>query len=141
MMLRPRFLARFLAWLGGYFWIPCPLCGRYFAGFEWTSDQYSSDITFVRHEPVVGIDPASDSDTIVRTVTVEAFVPGTSKLESITVLYGEDEDEGLEWAYEQAEHALRMRLFVRPSTIPHPAGSGGIAICPVCTAEGRGRRS
>ena len=139
-MLRPRFLARFLAWLGRYFWIPCPLCGRYFAGFEWTLDEYSSDITFVRHEPVVGIDPASDDPSvIVFTVTVEAFVPGASKLESITVLYGED--EGLEWAYEQAEHALRMRLFVRPSTIPNPAGSGGTAICPVCTAEGKGRRS
>jgi hypothetical protein len=141
-MLRPRFLARFLAWLCGFFWIPCPLCGRYFAGFEWTLDEYSSDITFVRHEPVVAVDPVSDDPSaIVFTVTVEAFVPGASKLESITVLYGEDEAEGLEWAYEQAENALRARLLVRPSSIPNPTGSGGIAICPICTAEGKGRRS
>ena len=138
-MLRPRFLARFLAWLGRYFWIPCPLCGRYFAGFEWTLDEYSSDITFVRHEPVISIDFAvSGDDVIVYSVTVDAAVPGGPS-ETITIVYSDD--EGLEWAYEQAEHALRMRLFVRPSTIPNPAGSGGIAICPICTAEGKGRRS
>ena len=34
MMIKPRFVARFLAWLGGYFWLPCPVCGEYFAGFE-----------------------------------------------------------------------------------------------------------
>ena len=33
-MIYPRFLARFLAWLGGYFWLPCPLCNQPFAGFE-----------------------------------------------------------------------------------------------------------
>lgn len=33
-MIYPRFLARFLAWFGGYFWLPCPACGEYFAGFE-----------------------------------------------------------------------------------------------------------
>jgi hypothetical protein len=31
----PRTLHRFYAWLLGYFWIPCPLCGRYFGGHEW----------------------------------------------------------------------------------------------------------
>ena len=30
----PRFLAQFLAWLIGYFWLPCPHCGEMFAGFE-----------------------------------------------------------------------------------------------------------
>ena len=33
-MLRPRWLARFLAFVGGYFWLPCPLCNQMFAGFE-----------------------------------------------------------------------------------------------------------
>lgn len=31
----PRWVARLLAFLGGYFWLPCPLCRRPFAGFEW----------------------------------------------------------------------------------------------------------
>jgi hypothetical protein len=33
--LRPRRIAQFLAWLTRYFWTPCPLCGKAFAGFEW----------------------------------------------------------------------------------------------------------
>jgi hypothetical protein len=33
-MIYPRFLAKFLAWLLGYFWAPCPNCGEPFAGFE-----------------------------------------------------------------------------------------------------------
>lgn len=33
-MIYPRFLAQFLAWLGGYFWLPCPVCKENFAGFE-----------------------------------------------------------------------------------------------------------
>jgi hypothetical protein len=28
-------LHRLYAWALGYFWIPCPLCGRYFGGHEW----------------------------------------------------------------------------------------------------------
>ena len=35
MMIHPRFIAQALAWLSGYFWIPCPICHRPFAGFEW----------------------------------------------------------------------------------------------------------
>mgnify|MGYP001612338502 CR=1 FL=1 len=35
MRIRPRFLAQALAFLGGYFWLPCPICGEPFAGFEW----------------------------------------------------------------------------------------------------------
>lgn len=33
-MMWPRFIARFFAWLGGYFWLPCPICKEPFAGFE-----------------------------------------------------------------------------------------------------------
>ena len=35
MRIHPRALARFLAWLSGYFWLPCPVCREPFAGFEW----------------------------------------------------------------------------------------------------------
>jgi hypothetical protein len=38
MMIHPRFLARALAWWGGYFWLPCPICNEPFAGFEWGSE-------------------------------------------------------------------------------------------------------
>jgi hypothetical protein len=33
-MVRPRWIARLAAWILGYFWLPCPSCGRDFAGFE-----------------------------------------------------------------------------------------------------------
>lgn len=31
----PRFLHRLYAFFNGYFWLPCPLCGRHFGGHEW----------------------------------------------------------------------------------------------------------
>jgi len=31
---RPRFLNAIVALLGGYFWLPCPICGKNFAGYE-----------------------------------------------------------------------------------------------------------
>jgi hypothetical protein len=30
----PSWLREFAACLLGYFWLPCPLCGKMFAGFE-----------------------------------------------------------------------------------------------------------
>jgi ribosome-binding protein aMBF1 (putative translation factor) len=33
-MRRPRWLQHFIAWLLGYFWLPCPICGRMFGGQE-----------------------------------------------------------------------------------------------------------
>jgi hypothetical protein len=33
--LRWRRLNHFYAWLHGYFWVPCPLCGRMFGGHEY----------------------------------------------------------------------------------------------------------
>ena len=33
-MTMPRWVHRFRAWLGGYFWTPCPRCGRMFGGHE-----------------------------------------------------------------------------------------------------------
>lgn len=35
MMVRPRWIAHLIANVLGYFWLPCPLCGEMFAGFEW----------------------------------------------------------------------------------------------------------
>lgn len=29
-----RFLHRCYAWVFGYFWLPCPVCGKYFGGHE-----------------------------------------------------------------------------------------------------------
>jgi hypothetical protein len=31
----PRWVNRIYAWLFGYFWLPCPICRRYFGGHEW----------------------------------------------------------------------------------------------------------
>ena len=33
-MRAPRWLRRRRASLGGYFWLPCPICGEYFGGYE-----------------------------------------------------------------------------------------------------------
>jgi hypothetical protein len=32
----PTWLRRWRARAGNYFWLPCDLCGQYFAGYEWT---------------------------------------------------------------------------------------------------------
>ena len=34
-MKRPRWTQRWRAVIGGYFWLPCPLCHREFGGHEW----------------------------------------------------------------------------------------------------------
>ena len=36
--MRPRWLAAVQAVRCGYFWIPCPICKKRFAGFEWRGD-------------------------------------------------------------------------------------------------------
>ena len=42
----PRWLHRFYAWLGGYFWLPCHLCGRNTGGHEWKDrNGLSSSVT------------------------------------------------------------------------------------------------
>ena len=38
-MIRPRWVAKCIAHLGGYFWLPCPICAEPFAGFEWGENQ------------------------------------------------------------------------------------------------------
>ncbi len=38
---RPRWLFRFHARLFGYFWLPCPACGRAFSGWEWGRDDHT----------------------------------------------------------------------------------------------------
>jgi len=42
-MIQPRWLARFMAWFGGYFWMPCPICHEPFAGFEWGPQSLMKD--------------------------------------------------------------------------------------------------
>jgi len=31
---KPRWVQRLIAFFGGYFWLPCPICGRKFGGHE-----------------------------------------------------------------------------------------------------------
>jgi hypothetical protein len=40
----PRWMHRTYARLGGYFWLPCPLCGQYFAGHEWRDHDGKSSV-------------------------------------------------------------------------------------------------
>ena len=45
-MYRLRLFAKLKAHLLGYFWLPCPVCGEYYAGFE--HGKHSWPITFER---------------------------------------------------------------------------------------------
>ena len=36
----PRSLHKLYAHVFGYFWLPCPLCGRMFGGHEWGTGDY-----------------------------------------------------------------------------------------------------
>ncbi len=38
---RPRWLYRLHAFLFGYFWLPCDVCGRPFSGWEWGNDGHT----------------------------------------------------------------------------------------------------
>ena len=38
----PRIFHRFYAWLFGYFWLPCPICGRFFGGHEESANLMTS---------------------------------------------------------------------------------------------------
>lgn len=42
--MKARALARWVAYIGGWFWLPCPLCGAEFGGQEWR-DQVATDGT------------------------------------------------------------------------------------------------
>ena len=54
-----RRLARFRAEIGGYFWLPCPLCGEFFGGQEW-KDRGGTSSSLPTETPglYVGICPA-----------------------------------------------------------------------------------
>lgn len=39
-VVRPRWVAFLWAKAFGYFWLPCPICNRKFAGFEWGASLY-----------------------------------------------------------------------------------------------------
>jgi hypothetical protein len=38
---RPRFAYKIHAALSGHFWIPCPICGTPFSGWEWGMDAHT----------------------------------------------------------------------------------------------------
>jgi hypothetical protein len=44
---RFRFLHQVYALLGGYFWLPCPSCGRMFGGHEWKD--YDGKPSSIKH--------------------------------------------------------------------------------------------
>lgn len=44
-MIRPRILAKVLADIDGYFWLPCPICHEPFAGFEWGRESLMRDLS------------------------------------------------------------------------------------------------
>lgn len=44
-MIQPRILAKALAAIGGYFWLPCEICGEPFAGFEWGSESLMTSLS------------------------------------------------------------------------------------------------
>lgn len=45
----PRWWQHLRALIGGYFWIPCPACGRCFSGLEWARDGHTVyDVTTSR---------------------------------------------------------------------------------------------
>lgn len=51
-----RLFAMFAARAGGFFWLPCPSCGKHFGGHEWSGfGGHSSSIpTDVRRDPDTG---------------------------------------------------------------------------------------
>ena len=40
--MKHRLWNHFIATFGGYFWIPCPLCGQMMGGHEWKKSDYAS---------------------------------------------------------------------------------------------------
>ena len=43
-MIKRRWLAKLLANVGGYFWMPCPICHEPFAGFEWGQESIQETV-------------------------------------------------------------------------------------------------
>lgn len=48
----PRLLNRAYAFVFGYFWLPCPLCGFYYGGHEW---EMGSWVVLRWYEPGHGV--------------------------------------------------------------------------------------
>jgi hypothetical protein len=42
--MKPRWWAKLRADFGGYFWLPCPVCGRMFGGHEWDYKNLASTV-------------------------------------------------------------------------------------------------
>ena len=40
---RPRFIQWIYAFIHGYFWLPCPICGENFGGHEWAHDLHTGE--------------------------------------------------------------------------------------------------
>lgn len=48
-MLYSRLVNKFYANMNGYFWLPCPICGKKFGGHEWLVDEQWSNIPDPEH--------------------------------------------------------------------------------------------
>ena len=60
-----RTLHRIYAWMFGYFWLPCPVCGRMFGGHEIANAFTAALITDHGHAYCVCPDPQCSHDTAV----------------------------------------------------------------------------
>jgi hypothetical protein len=55
--MRLRALNHLRAWCGGYFWLPCPLCGQEFGGHEWKAAPGKSATITITADSGKGICP------------------------------------------------------------------------------------
>ena len=52
-----RLLNRIYAFIHGYFWLPCPICGQYFGGHEWKTDSPNAFVQLADDTGGTGICP------------------------------------------------------------------------------------
>ena len=52
--MKRRLLNKIYAFIHGYFWLPCPICGQYFGGHEWQTDREASAV-MLENDAIGGI--------------------------------------------------------------------------------------
>jgi hypothetical protein len=92
-----RWFERFVAWAGGYFWLPCPMCGEMFGGHEIANMFTAAVIGEDGHAYCVCPKPQCNHDAAVRNMSNghPAFVVDKREEKwgciKITPVYGHDE--------------------------------------------------
>lgn len=66
---------RLRAFLGGYFWLPCPSCGNYFASCEWVRDPEDLDASSIPNGPPKFVAASDGSDLSIVTTTGIGICP------------------------------------------------------------------